>query len=118
VLVRLGTLRTYIREGLTLMREVGANNSFPGQPYGRNVLSPDINSREQLGAISAKAIDTVGDPEGEGMPDHLINPAVSPEDCYGPVPPEAEPPHVGSDPFAKDVNPNPTGSIKRGPTRV
>jgi len=100
------------------MREVGANNSFPGQPYGRNVLSPDINSREQLGAISAKAIDTVGDPEGEGMPDHLINPAVSPEDCYGPVPPEAEPPHVGSDPFAKDVNPNPTGSIKRGPTRV
>jgi len=99
-----------------ILREVGSNGAFPGQPYGRNVLSPDINSREQLGAISAKAIDTVSDPDG--LPDHLLNPAVSPEDCYGPVPPEAEPPHVGADPFVKDSSPNPSGTIKRGPTHV
>jgi len=114
VKVRLGTLRRYLQEAL--LAEVGANNSFPGQPYGRNVLSPDVNSREQLGAISAKAIDTVGD--DEGLPDHLREPTVSAEDCYGPVPPDAEKPYVTSDPFVKDASPNPTGAIKRGPTRV
>lgn len=96
--------------------EVGANNSFPGEPYGRNVLSPDINTRQQLGSMSAKAIDTVADPDG--LPDHLTEPTVSAEDCYGPVPPDAEKPYVGQDPFARDVSPNPTGNIKRGPTRV
>ena len=109
--VRLGTLREYLREAL-LLSEVGANSSYPGQPYGRNVLSPDVNSREQLGAMSAKAIDTVQDPDG--MPDHLLDPTVSPEDCYGPVPPDSEPVYVGQDPFARDAGPNPTGSIKRG----
>jgi hypothetical protein len=113
--VRLGTLRTYLREAI-LLSEVGANNSWPGQPVGRNVLAPDINSRQELGSMSAKAIDTVQD--RDGLPDHLLEPTVSPDDCYGPVPPEAEPPSVMSDPNVKDASPNPTGSIKRGPTRV
>jgi hypothetical protein len=78
----------------------------------RNALSPDINSREQLGAISAKAIDTVDDLDG--LPDHLLEPDVTPEECYGPVPPDSEPPYVGQDPFARDTSPNPTGTIKRG----
>lgn len=112
--VRLGTLRQYIREVLTL--EVGANGAWPGQPYGRNVNSPDINSREQLGSMSAKAIDTVSDPDG--LPDHLAEPMVKPEDCYGPVPPDSEKPYVGQDPFTRDTSPNPSGNIKRGPTRV
>lgn len=112
--VRLGTLKTYLRE--VILREVGANNSYPGQPYGRNVLSPDVNSREQLGKLASDPIDTIADPDG--LPDHLLEPQVSPEDCFGPVPPDAEPPGVHSDPFARDVSPNPTGSIKRGPTRA
>jgi hypothetical protein len=113
VKVRLGTLRYFIKE---VILEVGANGGFPGQPYGRNVNSPDINSREQLGSMSAKAMDTVQDPDG--MPDHLLEPTVDPEDCYGPVPPDSEPPYVGQDPFARDTSPNPSGNIKRGPTRV
>lgn len=114
--VRLGLLKAYLREAI--MQEVGANNSYPGQPYGRNVLAPDVNAREQLGKLKSDPIDTIADPEGDGMPDHLLTPEVSPEDCYGPVPPEAEPPFVGQDPFARDVSPNPSGNIKRGPTRV
>lgn len=78
----------------------------------KNALSPDINSREQLGAISAKALDTAGDPDG--LPDHLLEPTVNPEDCYGPVPPDAEPVYVGADPFTRDFAPKPTGNIKRG----
>jgi len=110
VKVRLGTLRRYLREAL--LREVGANGSFPGEPYGRNVLSPDINSREQIGSLADKALDTADDPDG--LPDHLREPQVSAEDCFGPVPPDAEPPYVGQDPFTRDTSPTPTSSIKRG----
>lgn len=103
----MGTLRR-------LLRETGGS-SFPGQPVGKNVLSPDINSREQIGALTAKAMDTVADPEG--LPDHLLDPTVTPEECEGPVPPDAEDPYVGQDPFARDYAPQPFsggGSIKRG----
>lgn len=109
--VRLGTLRTFIHEAI--VSEAGA---FPGQPYGRNVLSPDINSREQIGAETARAIDTAGD--DEGLPEHLREPTVDQADCEGPVPPTAEPPGVYSDPFVRDSSPMPTGNIKRGPTHV
>lgn len=78
----------------------------------RNSLSPDINSREQIGAITARAIDTADDPDG--LPDHLREPQVDPEDCWGPVPPDSEPPYVGQDPFTRDTGPKPTGSIHRG----
>ena len=78
----------------------------------RNSLSPDINSREQLGTITSKAMDTVEDPEG--LPDHLLDPKVTPEECFGPVPPSAEPVGVYQDPLVRDSSPNPTGAIKRG----
>lgn len=107
--IRLGTLREYLQE--VFLTEVGANGGFPGEPYGRNVLSPDVNNREQIGALTAKALDTVDDPDG--LPDHLREPQVSREDCYGPVPPDAEPVYVGQDPFARDYSPMPTGNIKR-----
>jgi len=77
----------------------------PGELAGRNVLSPDVNSRESLGAISAKALDTVADPDG--LPDHLLDPTITPEECEGPVPPDAEDPYVTADPFAKDYAPQP-----------
>jgi len=102
--VRLGTLRRYLHEAL--LAEV-----WPGQPYGRNTLSPDINNREQIGALTAKALDTVDDPDG--LPDHLKEPLVSREDCEGPVPPTAEPVTIHSDPFARDFSPAPTAGINR-----
>lgn len=104
LLMTMGQLRHLI------LREVGANNSFPGVPYGRNVLSPDVNSREQLSAMSARAIDTVQDEEG--LPDHLLDPTVSAEDCYGPVPPTSEPVYVGADPFTRDTMVVPSGGMK------
>lgn len=97
----LGRLRAIIRE-----------SAFPGQPAGRNVLSPDINSREQLGSLAAVPIDTVADPEG--LPDHLSQPTVTPEECLGPVPPETDDPGVYQDPFARDWGVTPTPAIKRG----
>lgn len=64
-----------------------------------------------MGAISARAIDTVDDPEG--LPDHLLEPQVTPDECYGPVPPEAEDPYVGQDPFVRDWSVLPTPGIHR-----
>jgi len=92
-------LRELIQEAL-----LGESYS-PGELAGRNVLAPDVNSRESLGAISAKAMDTVADPDG--LPDHLLDPTVTPEECEGPVPPNAEDPYVGQDPFARDYAPQP-----------
>lgn len=104
MLMRLGTLRR-------ILREVGTGGGrWPGKTI-RNALSPDINAREQLGALSAKALDTVDDVDG--MPDHLREPEVTPEECMGPVPPDSEPVYVGQDPFARDYSPLPTGNIKR-----
>jgi hypothetical protein len=77
----------------------------------RNSLSPDVNSREQIGAITAKAMDTVDDPDG--LPDHLSEPQVDPSDCYGPVPPDSEPVGVYSDPYVRDSSPVPSSAIKR-----
>lgn len=99
--LRLGQLRSIIREA-----------GFPGQPVGRNVLSPDVNSREQLGTLAAVPMDTVADPEG--LPDHLLEPTVTPEDCYGPVPPDSDDPGVYQDPFARDWAITPTPATKRG----
>lgn len=78
----------------------------------RNALSPSTNSREQIGSLNVEPIDTVADPDG--LPDHLLEPLIDPEDCYGPVPPEAEEPYVGQDPFVRDSSPVPSGAIKRG----
>ena len=110
--MRLGQLRRMLAEAL--LSEQGVDHNYPGRPAARNVLSPDVNNREQLGSISAKGIDTVNDVDK--MPDHLTEPAVDPEDCYGPVPPDAEPPYVGQDPFARDSAPSPFSGagIKRG----
>jgi len=105
----MGTLRRIIHEAL--LDEEAANHAWPGQPQAKNVLSPDINSREQLGAISAKAIDTVNDEDG--LPEHLREPQVKPSDCWGPVPPDSDPVHVSADPFSRDYSPLPTGNIKR-----
>lgn len=102
---------------MTILRIMNEDNSFgvyPGRP-ARNVLSPETNNREQLGTLAGQPIDTVGDEDD--MPEHLRDPTVNPDDCYGPVPPDAEEPYVGQDPFTRDVAPQPFsggGRIKRG----
>jgi len=91
-------LRTLIKRALV---EVAP---FPGHP-NTHVIAPETNAREQVGALGNKAMDTVDDEEG--MPDHLREPLVDVEDCYGPVPPTAPEPYVQIDPFVSDAAPRP-----------
>ena len=79
----------------------------PPEPTMRNPLSPDINSREQLGKLQS------GTPDEYDIASHLTDPIEDEEDCYGPVPPDAEEPYVGQDPFVRDYGPLPTPPIKR-----
>jgi len=66
-----------------------------------------FTDREQLGSITAKASD-------EKIADHLSEPEVDVEDCFGPVPPVASDPNVSSDPFTRDYHVIPTRPIYRG----
>ena len=101
--IKLGVLRRIIREA-------GVNGRFPKQP-ARNALSPDINSREAIDAMTSKGIDTIDD--WDDMPEHLREPMLTPEECFGPVPPSAEEPYVGQDPFARNTSVLPTSSIRK-----
>lgn len=77
--------------------------------YIGNPLSPSTNDREALGYLA----DNPSDVDEEGLPDHLEDPTVTPEECWGPVPPENGDPYVQQDPLARDTSPLPTPPIKR-----
>lgn len=92
MLTTVGAIRRLVREA--------AFGVYPGRPAGKNEL-PDDTGREALGSLAQRPHDVVdGD---EGMPEHLVEPAVDPKDCYGPVPPDAPVPYVSVDPFAVDT---------------
>jgi hypothetical protein len=76
-------------------------------PHISNVLSQDLASREQIGSLADSG-------EEDEISAHLIEPEVTPEDCYGPVPPIADDPGVFADPFTRDYHVLPTSTIKRG----
>jgi hypothetical protein len=96
-------LRAYINEAL---------GSTPGSPYIRNATSPAMSDREDLGPISHRDID-VSDDDDE-IASHLVDIEVTPEECFGPVPPDAEEPTVQMDPYTNDWSVLPTSTIKRG----
>jgi len=75
-------------------------------PHVSNVLSHDLASREQIGSLASR--------EDDEISAHLVEPEVTPEDCYGPVPPIADDPGVFADPFTKDYHVLPTSTVKRG----
>lgn len=108
VRIRVGQLRQIIRKSLG---EVAGGATRPVfNDYIRNALSPDRSDREQLGWLATSETDI---DDETGLPDHLLEPAVSREDCYGPVPPNAEDPRITQDPFVRDSSPNPTPPIMR-----
>jgi len=92
-----GILRQYIRAFIFEALE---------GPHISNVLSQDLVSREQIGSLA--------DGEDDEMSAHLLEPTITPEECYGPVPPNADDPGVFADPFTKDYHVLPTSTIKRG----
>jgi hypothetical protein len=96
-------LRSIIRDCIL---EAGGASPIPPQPYTRNAMSPDISHREQLGKLQT------GEPIEE-LPEHLREPELTPEECWGPVPPIAKDPGVYQDPFARHFSPLPTPGIKR-----
>lgn len=98
-------LREYIAEAL---------GSTPGSPYIRNATSLAMSDSEEIGPISHRDIDSNDDEGDEPIASHLVDIEVTPEDCYGPVPPDAEDPYVQQDPFARDWSVLPTSPIRRG----
>lgn len=76
-------------------------------------MSPDINSREQLGSLKQQDIDTVDDHGNEDLPPHLREPVYDAEECFGPVPPTGEEPYTQQDPFVRDYSPLPSSRIMR-----
>lgn len=88
VKIRLGTLRKLIREA-TL-----------GKPYIHNSMSPDTANREQIGSLNDLDIDTE---QFDDVAPHLRDVVVTPEECFGPVPPTVDGVARGSiDPYVQD----------------
>jgi hypothetical protein len=75
--------------------------------YINNPMSPETNDREELGFLADNPAD-VDPADKDELPDHLKEPAVDFEDCYGPVPPTAEEPYAQQDPFVRDASPLPS----------
>jgi len=107
VKIKLGALRRLIREAL-LSEWAGSPPTKPMFDYVNNPLSPNLADREQLGSLA----NTDEAPEDD-LPDHLREPELTPEECYGPVPPDAPDPYVQADPFVKSHSPIPTPGIRR-----
>ena len=101
--ITIGQLRRIIRN---VILESGGGYSKPPQPYTRNAMSPDISNREALGRLE------FGEPEDQ-IADHLTEPELTPEDCWGPVPPQKKDPGVFQDPFTRDFSPLPKPPIQR-----
>lgn len=95
-------LKILIREAL---EESGGGWASPPQPDGSALNVGSMNSREQLGNLKDRDIDTE---DGEELAPHLRDPLYEPEDTWGPVPPDAPDPYVQQDPFARDWGVMPT----------
>lgn len=94
------------------MKESGG--ALPPRRMGdhiNNSLSPAFNDREQLGQLAGDDPNAADDEDA--LSPHLSEPAVTPEDCFGPVPPTAPDPYAQQDPFTRDVGPLPSSPFKR-----
>lgn len=65
------------------------------------------NNREAIGKL------THGEPDEEAVAPHLREPELTPEECWGPVPPTSPKPGAFADPWASDYGPLPRPHIGR-----
>jgi len=100
-----GNLRKLIKSALV---EAGGGTTMPPRPVTRDPMSSPGAEREQ---ISKNSIVDKDDPEQ--ISPHLQDPLYDNEDCYGPVPPNAEQPYALPDPFAQNFSVLPTPQIRR-----
>lgn len=103
----LGHVRQLIRNTLT---EAGGAKATKPQPYDGDKPGPGHAYSEELGSLASYDIDT---DNGSDVSSHLRDPQYEEEDCYGPVPPNAEQPYAIDDPFVRDSGPVPTPGIRK-----
>lgn len=96
-------LRQYIR---MLIREAYASNV--DGPHITNVISTHLAQRDEIPYLGKKR-----NKEDEEISAHLMEPEVDMEDCYGPVPPDAEEPGVFTDPYSQDWHVIPKADWRR-----
>ena len=97
--IYLGELRTYIR---AVIAETGGGVAIKPQPRG---TAPNTSNRTAIGHF--------GPPPPIELPEHLRDEEITPEECFGPVPPEEEEPGVHADPYVRDASVLPTPQIYR-----
>ena len=101
----IGEIRQLIRE---ILKEISAGSMAASRLTGPGSGGSRIFDREQLDKISTSSL---GDPEE--LSPHLREPVEDEEDCWGPVPPVADPVGSITDPFSQDYHVIPTPNIKR-----
>ncbi len=102
-------LRSLVKEALA--SEGAGGMPSKAEPFIGDETGSQWNSREQLAALRNHDLDTE---EGDELPPHLREPMYDDDECFGPVPPDAPPPSILSDPFVRDSSPLPTSGIRRG----
>jgi hypothetical protein len=105
VRITVRNLKKIIRETL---------GGIPSRPifgdYIRNAMSPEVTDREQLGWLADEPTDI---DDETGLASHLVEPGLTPEECWGPVPPLQGDPWIHQDLFTRDTSPIPTPPIQR-----
>jgi len=89
------TLRQYIR---FLVKEVNASNV--DGPHLKDLMSSHLAQRDEIPHLGKRS-----KKEEDEIAPHLMEPEETPEDCWGPVPPNEENrPGVFIDPFTQDFH--------------
>ena len=97
-------LRALIRD---IILEAPGWSSAPIAPFKRKDTGFERIDREAIGRLRH------GEPEEDAVSSHLREPELTPEECWGPVPPTSKKPGVYSDPWVNDYGPLPTPSAGR-----
>lgn len=100
--MKLGDLRRVVRIEL---HEAGGAARL-GKPDIRNAMAPTTADREAIGSLGDRQ--KVGDDDDMDLPPHLREPELTPEECFGPVPPTGNDPYAIQDPYVRGASPLPT----------
>jgi len=84
-----------LKEYIRLVLFEAYYNNVDG-PHITNVISTHLMQRDEIPYLGKKR-----NKEEDEISAHLMEPEVDMEDCYGPVPPDAEEPGVYADPYTK-----------------
>lgn len=92
-------LKNFIKE--IILELAPGWSSAPIAPFMRKDTELERSDREAIGKL------THGEPDEDAIAPHLREPELTPEECWGPVPPTAPGPGAYADPWASDYGPLP-----------